>query len=154
MENELNKLFKEIADLVSSHSDWKHIYGLITFEFYPNKMCSFSVYARDNNGDFEKVSLYSAGLTSDLSRIARAIHNIFDSDVNLRKPDQLLFRIDRKVDQAEYHFIYDIADKPNYSSFDEMLYFEYHLMGLIPEDSFNRKLLNNALSYHGENPLD
>lgn len=150
IDTELNKVRK----LVSSYdSEWDHAYGQCTFEFYPNKMTSMHLYL-EKKGTYKNLMIDDE-FSHDFLSISSDIRDQIESDDTFSKlPDQLLFKMNRKVDKAEYHFVYDIADKPNYSSFNEMLYFEYHLMGLIPEDSFNKKLLNNALRYHGEKPLD
>ncbi len=144
--------FNNIREIVSGYSEWDVIYGMFTFEFYPNKMMSCSVYTL-TNGSFEKVSLSSAGIISQIGDVATTIHKALDSEDNfLTKPDQLLFTLDKENDH--YQFKYEVMNKDGYSSFDEMLYFEYHLMGQIPKDDFNKSLLNNALRYHGETPVD
>lgn len=72
----------------------------------------------------------------ELLRISGDIHKKIELDDMFSKlPDQLLFTLNRDTQQCEYHFV-------------------YHLMGQIPEDNFNKSLLNNALKYHGEKPLD
>ena len=150
----INTALTEISKLTRSYAnEWDHVYGMFTFEFYPNKMTSVNAYL-EKNGIYENMILDDK-FAHELLRISGIIRNKIELDDTVSKlPDQLLFTIDRATQQVDYHFVYDIADNPNYSSFDEMLYFEYHLMGLIPESKFNRKLLNNALLYHGEKPLD
>ena len=149
----IDDALNEIHALTEAYAEWDHVYGMFTFEFYPNKMTSVNVYL-EKNGIYKNMML-DDGFSHELLRISGDIHKKIELDDMVSKlPDQLLFTLNRATQQCEYHFVYDIANNPNYSSFDEMLYFEYHLMGQIPEDNFNKSLLNNALKYHGEKTLD
>lgn len=150
--------FKEYIDklisLVDSYNEWDHIHGMIMFEFYPNKIAAPLIYL-ENKNMFENLTTSKTGLAHDILTIAGDIHECIEEDTTLvEKPDLLLFNIDHDTRSFNYKFNYGVFATPGYSSFDEMLYFEYHLMGQIPKDDFNKSLLNNALRYHGETPVD
>lgn len=150
--------FKEYTDklisLADLYGEWDHIHGMIMFEFYPNKIAAPLIYL-ENKNMFENLTTSKTGLAHDILTIAGDIHECIKEDNTLdRKPDLLVFTVDHENMLFDYTFSYDVFNDPGYSSMDEMLYFEYHLMGQIPKDNFNKKLLNNALLYHGEKPVD
>lgn len=149
----INDALNEIYKLTDSYAEWDNAYGLLIFEFYPNGIISSELYL-EKNGSYDN-AMADNDFAHEILQISGFIHKEISLDDTFSKlPEQLYFKINHKSKKFEYHFVYDIADKPNYSSFNETLYFEYHLMGLIPEDIFHRELLNKVLSYHGEKPLD
>lgn len=140
--------------LVDSYGEWDHIHGMIMFEFYPNKIAAPLIYL-ENKNMFENLTTSKAGLAHDILTIAGDIRDYIEEDKTLdKKPDLLEFTVGHENMSFDYIFSYDVFNDPSYSSIDEMLYFEYHLMGQIPKDDFNKSLLNNALLYHGEKPVD
>lgn len=151
------KIKNDIAKLIAfadSYSNWEHIYGMIMFEFYPNKISAPRIYL-ENKNTFKNLTSSKTGFVYDILSISGDIHEHIEEDEKLiKKPDLMLFTIDHDTMVPDCVFKYGVFDDPDYSSMDEMLYFDYHLMGLIPESDFNRRLLNNALRYHGEKPLD
>lgn len=146
----LEDSFKQIADLVDSYSIWDTIHGMLTFEFFPNKMVSCDIYI-DNNGIFQKVSVLESGLTSDLLKISSNIRQSIEIDESIiDKPDQLLFNIYHDSNTFDYKFNHDVMTGDTHTFFHEMLYFEYHLTKQIPESDFIKESLNDALIHHNE----
>lgn len=154
----MNKKIRNDIDrliaLVDSYDEWDRIHGMIMFEFYPNKISAPLVYLEKKNV-FENLTSSKTGLAHDILSIGSDIRDHISEDKTLvKKPDLMLFTIDHDPMLLDCVFDYGVFDDPDYSSIDEMLYFEYHLMNQIPEDNFNKSLLNNALKHHGEKTLD